>query len=267
MRALWSDRPNCSHNVSQKVKRIRRLSDLLKREGVPEIRAKPLRGSKWISSLEGGRLSKGSRKTPPEALRGLGGPLLVPSPLLHKQSETAALDGLATRNANRFARIDSHESIRRKQKKNLALPPLRKCVGDFCCVNFGGFCRGCCWRIFLALFPTKMRRKNPREKSGGPKRKIREKSVLPKPTLIFSKKRAIRANRLKPAIRNFYPPKRDSQKKEVQFGTLKRFERIGPSKTATAGAKWAPKLHKKIPDRNSCVTDMQSNEAIDSRTK
>ena len=27
MRALWSDRPNCSHNVSQKVKRIRRLSD------------------------------------------------------------------------------------------------------------------------------------------------------------------------------------------------------------------------------------------------
>ena len=29
MRALWSDRPNCSHNVSQKVKRIRRVSDLL----------------------------------------------------------------------------------------------------------------------------------------------------------------------------------------------------------------------------------------------
>ena len=28
MRALWSDRQNCSHNVSQKVKRIRRLSDL-----------------------------------------------------------------------------------------------------------------------------------------------------------------------------------------------------------------------------------------------
>ena len=28
MRALWSDRPNCSHNVSQKVKRIRRFSDL-----------------------------------------------------------------------------------------------------------------------------------------------------------------------------------------------------------------------------------------------
>ena len=27
MRALWSDRPNCSHNVSQKVKRIRRFSE------------------------------------------------------------------------------------------------------------------------------------------------------------------------------------------------------------------------------------------------
>ena len=27
MRALWSDRPNCSHNVSQKVKRIKRFSD------------------------------------------------------------------------------------------------------------------------------------------------------------------------------------------------------------------------------------------------
>ena len=27
MRALWSDRPTCSHNVSQKVKHIRRFSD------------------------------------------------------------------------------------------------------------------------------------------------------------------------------------------------------------------------------------------------
>ena len=31
MRALWSDRPNCSHNVSQKVKRIRRFSDYFRR--------------------------------------------------------------------------------------------------------------------------------------------------------------------------------------------------------------------------------------------
>ena len=28
MRALWSDRPNCSHNVSQKVKRIGRFSEM-----------------------------------------------------------------------------------------------------------------------------------------------------------------------------------------------------------------------------------------------
>ena len=27
MRALWSDRENCSHNVSQKVKRIKRSSE------------------------------------------------------------------------------------------------------------------------------------------------------------------------------------------------------------------------------------------------
>ena len=27
MRALWSHRPNCSHNVSQKVRRIKRFSD------------------------------------------------------------------------------------------------------------------------------------------------------------------------------------------------------------------------------------------------
>ena len=31
MRALWSDRPKCSHNVSQKVKRIRRVSELWQR--------------------------------------------------------------------------------------------------------------------------------------------------------------------------------------------------------------------------------------------
>ena len=29
MRALWLDRPNCSHNVSQKAQRIRRFSDRL----------------------------------------------------------------------------------------------------------------------------------------------------------------------------------------------------------------------------------------------
>ena len=32
MRALWPDRPNCSHNVSQKLKRIRRLSEVILNE-------------------------------------------------------------------------------------------------------------------------------------------------------------------------------------------------------------------------------------------
>ena len=36
MRALWSHRPNCSHNVSQKVKRIRRLSDPFRDSVGPE---------------------------------------------------------------------------------------------------------------------------------------------------------------------------------------------------------------------------------------
>ena len=55
---------------------------------------------------------------------------------------------------------------------------------DFCCINVledfpGDFPGG----FFWALFPTKMRRKNPArksaKKSGGSKIKIREKSVLP----------------------------------------------------------------------------------------
>ena len=39
--------------------------------------------------------------------------------------------------------------------------PLQKCVGDLCCAKSGGFCRGFSWRIFWALFHTKMRRKTP----------------------------------------------------------------------------------------------------------
>ena len=58
---------------------------------------------------------------------------------------------------------------------------MQKCVGDFCCIKFGGFSRG----FFWALFPTEMKRENPATKSakkkpGGPKAKIRKKSVLPK---------------------------------------------------------------------------------------
>ena len=71
---------------------------------------------------------------------------------------------------------------------------LQKCVGGFLLYKF--------WRIFAGIFledfsghfsPTKMRRKNPArksaKKSGGPKIKIREKSVLPKPDPNDSKSR------------------------------------------------------------------------------
>ena len=58
--------------------------------------------------------------------------------------------------------------------------PLQKCVGDFCCATFGGFCWGFSWSIFLGIFPTKLRIKSGdkiRKKSGGSKninpRKIR----------------------------------------------------------------------------------------------
>ena len=65
----------------------------------------------------------------------------------------------------------------------LPRPFCRNVSEDFCCTNFGGFSRGFSW--FWALFPTKMRRTNPArksaKKSGGPKIKIREKSVLPQP--------------------------------------------------------------------------------------
>ena len=62
--------------------------------------------------------------------------------------------------------------------------PPQKCVGDFCCVNFGGFRRGFSWRIFLGTLSHKNEEKNPArksaKKSGGPKIKISEKSFPPK---------------------------------------------------------------------------------------
>ena len=77
--------------------------------------------------------------------------------------------------------------LRRWSRRCVKMLPWAICrnvLEDFCCINFGGFSRGFSWRIFLALFPTKMRRKNPArksaKKSGGSKIKIREKSVLPK---------------------------------------------------------------------------------------
>ena len=58
-------------------------------------------------------------------------------------------------------------------KESIGPAPLQKCVRDFCGINLedfaGDFPRG----FFWALFPTKMRRKNPAtksvKKSGGPK--------------------------------------------------------------------------------------------------
>ena len=47
-------------------------------------------------------------------------------------------------------------------------PSAEMCVGDLCCINFGGFCRGFSWRIFLGTFSHK----NEEKKSG---EKIREK--------------------------------------------------------------------------------------------
>ena len=49
MRAIWSARQNCSHNVSQKVKRIRRLSekifDFVREFAVKYFRIVPVRDS------------------------------------------------------------------------------------------------------------------------------------------------------------------------------------------------------------------------------
>ena len=56
---------------------------------------------------------------------------------------------------------------------DLGPAPLQKCVGDFCCIEFGGFSRGFPWRIFLGTFPHK----NEEKKSG---EKIREKIRRPK---------------------------------------------------------------------------------------
>ena len=62
-------------------------------------------------------------------------------------------------------------------KFNLQTCHLKKCVGDSCCITFGGFCRKCFLPggFFGALFPTKMRRNNPARKSTKKNEKIREK--------------------------------------------------------------------------------------------
>ena len=71
-------------------------------------------------------------------------------------------------------------------KSYLARSLCRNVSGIFVAYFFGGFCRDFRGGFFWALLPTKIRGKNPAsksaEKSGGPKIKIREKSVLPKKT-------------------------------------------------------------------------------------
>ena len=49
-----------------------------------------------------------------------------------------------------------------KMETSFGLAPLQKIVGDFCCIKFGGFCRGFSWRIFLGTFSHK----NEEKKSG-----------------------------------------------------------------------------------------------------
>ena len=63
--------------------------------------------------------------------------------------------------------------------------PLQKCVGDFCCANFGGFCRGFSSRIFLEdispqKWGEKIRQWNRRKNPAAQKWKSATKSVLPK---------------------------------------------------------------------------------------
>ena len=132
-------------------------------------------------------------------------------------------------------------------------------------INFGGFCRGFSWRIFLFFTfpPRKMRRKNlastkSAKKCGGPKIKIREKSVLPKidpkkslsldgaairssecgaishesfrrKKIYFHNVWAIRANRLKLAEirKQFSAPKRSQKRGSVWEPSLANSQESG----------------------------------------
>ena len=52
---------------------------------------------------------------------------------------------------------------------------LQKRVGDFCCINFGGFCRGLSWRTSLGTFSTETEEKETGDKI---RPKIRATSLL-----------------------------------------------------------------------------------------
>ena len=70
---------------------------------------------------------------------------------------------------------------------NLGPAPAQKCVGDFCYINVGGFCRQLSWRILLGTFPHKWGEKSSdkiRKKIRRPKYKNPQKSPFcQKPTL------------------------------------------------------------------------------------
>ena len=118
--------------------------------------------------------------------------LARPRPVLARSSPTIVFQESSRQNGQREIYYTNPGHL-------LPQPICRSVSEDFCCTNFGGFS----WRIFLGTFPTKMRRKNPArksaKKSGGPKIKIREKSVLPKsgPSICREKKKTINKNHIK----------------------------------------------------------------------
>ena len=90
--------------------------------------------------------------------------------------------------------VENARSPRKKQAffslqnpSNLGPAPLQKCVGDFCCSNFGEFWRGFSRRIFLGAFSHKKNPATKSEKIRRPKnenpRKIRFAKNRPKKSL------------------------------------------------------------------------------------
>ena len=151
MRAFWSDKQNCSHNVLQKVQ---------KPGDHPNFRKNALGAKRPFSELwesSGAFTEKRSRSSGKRfsefKLLGMGS---------HDLSNTKTKILGATPGAIPGIDGNPHERF------SFAPAPLQKCVGDFCSINFGGFCREFSWRIFLGTFSHR----NEERKSGD---KIRKK--------------------------------------------------------------------------------------------